>query len=184
MARTRQASGGTAAEPPELHVRRPNLSLNDLLRFVIKPLHVTLGGLIGCLRRFQGGSCTLYLLLPSAKVGRLVFMLSCPQSLGGLAFLLFRALSFLHGGIHLRLQVTHARRDGTWPGQRKGCKERGAESSDRRQPARQPYCAARWRIYLPSKALLHCAPVVCLRFLGDQLQARLRMSGIGAPPSL
>src|SRR5215813_12633512 len=63
MARTRQASGGTAAEPPELHVRRPNLSLDDLLRFVIKPLHVTLGGLIGCLRRFQGGSCTLYLLV-------------------------------------------------------------------------------------------------------------------------
>src|SRR5262249_53097560 len=60
-----------------------------------------------------------------------------------------------------------------------GCKERGAESSDRRQPARQPYCAARWRIYLPSKALLHCAPVVCLRFLGDQLHARLRMSGYG-----
>ena len=121
------------AEPPELHVRRPNLSLDDLLRFVIKPLHVTLGGLIGCLRRFQGGSCTLYLLLPSAKVGRLVFMLSCPQSLGGLALLLIRALSFLHGGIHLRPQVTHARRDGTWRGQRKGCKEREAESSDRRQ---------------------------------------------------
>src|SRR5215470_7485753 len=128
MARTRQAPGGTAAEPPELHVRRPNLSLNDLLRFVIKPLHVTLGGLIGCLRRFQGGSCTLYLLLPAAKVGRLVFMLSCPQSLGGLALLLIRALSFLHGGIHLRLQVTHARRDGTWPGQRK----RGAKSAERR----------------------------------------------------
>jgi hypothetical protein len=109
------------------------LSLNDLLRFVIKPLHVTLGGLIGCLRRFQGGSCTLYLLLPSAKVGRLVFMLSCPQSLGGLALLLIRALSFLHGGIHLRPQLTHARRDGTWRGQRKGCKEREAEISDRRQ---------------------------------------------------
>ena len=70
---------------------------------------------------------------------------------------------------------------------------RGAKSAERRaridtniffSPARQPYCAARWRIYLPSKALLHCAPVVCLRFLGDQLQARLRMSGIGAPPSL
>jgi hypothetical protein len=122
---------GTAAEPPELHVRRPNLSLDDLLRFVIKPLHVTLGGLIGCLRRFQGGSCTLYLLLPSAKVGRLVFMLSCPQSLGGLALLLIRAPRFLHGGIHLRLQVTHARRDGTWRGQREGCKERGAKSWDR-----------------------------------------------------
>jgi GntR family transcriptional regulator/MocR family aminotransferase len=39
-------------EPPELHVRRPNLSLDDLLRVVIKPLRVTLGGLIGCLRRF------------------------------------------------------------------------------------------------------------------------------------
>ena len=84
---TRQALGGTAAEPPELHVRRPNLSQDDLLRFVIKPLHVTLGGLIGCLRRFQGGSCTLYRLLPAAKVGGLVFMLSCPQSLGGLALL-------------------------------------------------------------------------------------------------
>jgi len=44
--------GLTAAEPPELHVRRPNLSLDDLLRLVIKPLHVTLGGFIGCLRRF------------------------------------------------------------------------------------------------------------------------------------
>jgi hypothetical protein len=110
------------------------LSLDDLFRFVIKPLHVTRGGLIGCLRRFQGGSCTRYLLLPAAKVCRLVFMLSYPQSLGGLAFLSIRALSFLHGGIHLRLQVTHARRDGTWRGQRKeGCKERGAESSDRRQ---------------------------------------------------
>src|SRR5882672_342817 len=75
----------------------------------------------------------LYLLLPAAKVGRLVFMLSCPQSLGGLALLLIRALSFLHGGIHLRLRVAHTRRDGTWRGQRKGCKESGAESSDRRQ---------------------------------------------------
>jgi len=45
------ASEHTAAEPLELHVRRPNLSLDDLLRFVIKPLHVMLGGLIGCLRR-------------------------------------------------------------------------------------------------------------------------------------
>jgi hypothetical protein len=52
MASTRQASGRTAAEPPELHVRSPNLSLDDLLRFVIKPLHVTLGDLIGCLRSF------------------------------------------------------------------------------------------------------------------------------------
>jgi hypothetical protein len=164
------------------------LSLNDLLRFVIKPLHVTLGGLIGCLRRFQGGSCTLYLLLPSAKVGRLVFMLSCPQSLGGLALLLIRALSFLHGGIHLRLQVTHARRDGTWPGQRK----RGAKSAERRaridasllHAGEAAFCAARWRIYLPGKGLLHCAPVVCLPFLADQLQARLRISGIRATPSL
>jgi hypothetical protein len=41
-----------AAEPPALHVRCPNLSLDDFLRFVIKPLHVTFGGLIGCLRRF------------------------------------------------------------------------------------------------------------------------------------
>ena len=135
------------AEPPELHVRRPNLSLDDLLRFVIKPLHVTLGGLIGCLRRFQGGSCTLYLLLPSAKVGRLVFMLSCPQSLGGLALLLIRALSFLHAGIHLRLQVTHARRDGTRPGQRKGVQRaRSGELGSKpvfSTPARQPYCAAR-----------------------------------------
>ena len=47
-----RAYSRTAAEPPELHVRRPNLSLDDLLRFVIAPLHVTLGGLIGCLRRF------------------------------------------------------------------------------------------------------------------------------------
>jgi hypothetical protein len=44
--------GVQRAEPPKLHVRRPNLSLDDLLRFVIKPLHVTLGDLIGCLRRF------------------------------------------------------------------------------------------------------------------------------------
>lgn len=54
-ARTRQAFRAysrTAAEPPELHVGRPNLSLDDLLRFVIAPLHVTLGSLIGCLRRF------------------------------------------------------------------------------------------------------------------------------------
>jgi len=109
------------------------LSLDDLLRFVTKPLHVTRGDLIGCLRCFQGGSCTLYRLLPAAKACRLVFMLSCPQSLGGLALLLIRALSFLHGGIHLRPQVSHARRDGTWRGQRKGCKEREAESSDQRQ---------------------------------------------------
>jgi len=47
-----QASERMAAQPAGLHVRRSNLSLDDLLRFVIKPLHVTLGGLIGCLRRF------------------------------------------------------------------------------------------------------------------------------------
>jgi hypothetical protein len=51
-ARPSGAYSRTAAEPPELHVRRPNLSLDDLLRFVIAPPHVTLGGLIGCLRRF------------------------------------------------------------------------------------------------------------------------------------
>jgi hypothetical protein len=109
------------------------LSLDDLRRFVTNTLHVTRGGLIGGLRCFQGGSCTLYLLLPAAKVCRLVFMLSCPQCLGGPALLSIPALSFLHGGIHLRPQVTHARRDGTWRGQRKGCKEREADSSDRRQ---------------------------------------------------
>jgi hypothetical protein len=109
------------------------LSLDDLLLFVTKPLHVTRGGLIGCLRCFHGGSCTLYQLLPPAKVCRLVFMLSCPQSLGGLALPLIRALSFLHGGIHLRVLVTHAHRDGTWRGQLKGCKVRGAESSGRVQ---------------------------------------------------
>jgi hypothetical protein len=38
MVSTRQAAGPTAAEPPALHVRRPNLGLDDLLRFVIKPL--------------------------------------------------------------------------------------------------------------------------------------------------
>lgn len=41
-----------SGEPPELHVRRPNLGLDDLFRFVGKPLCVTLGGLIGCLGRF------------------------------------------------------------------------------------------------------------------------------------
>src|SRR5262244_1357652 len=35
-------------------------------------------------------------------------MLSCPQSIGGLALLLTRALSFFHGGIHPRLQVAHS----------------------------------------------------------------------------
>jgi hypothetical protein len=49
-------------------------------------------------------------------------MLSCPQSLGGLALLLIRALSFLHGSIHLILWVAHTRRDGMWRDQRKGCK--------------------------------------------------------------
>ena len=127
MASTRQASGRTAAEPLKLHVRRPNLSLDDLLRFVVKPLHVTLGGLIGCLRRFQGGSCTLYLLLPAAKVSRLVFMPSCPQSLGGLALLLIRAPSFLHGGIHLRLRVAH-----TVEMERGAVSARGAKRAERR----------------------------------------------------
>jgi hypothetical protein len=56
---------------------------------------------------------------------------------------------------------------------------RGAKSAEPRArieasifftPARQPYCAARWRIYLASKGLLHCAPVVCLPLLGDQPQ--------------
>ena len=37
---------------PELHVRRPNLNLNDLLRLIIKPLHVTFGNFIGRLCRF------------------------------------------------------------------------------------------------------------------------------------
>jgi hypothetical protein len=41
-----------AAQPAGLHVRGSNLSLDDLLRLVIKPLHVALGGLIGRLRRF------------------------------------------------------------------------------------------------------------------------------------
>ena len=77
------------------------MRLHDLLRFVIKPLHVALGGLIGYLRRFQSGSGALYLLLPTPKVGRLVFMPSCPQSLGGLALLLTRALSFFQCGAHL-----------------------------------------------------------------------------------
>jgi hypothetical protein len=34
-------------------------------------------------------------------------MLPCPKSFGGLALLLTRALSFFHGGMHLRLQVAH-----------------------------------------------------------------------------
>jgi hypothetical protein len=118
---TRQAPGLTAAEPPKLHIRSPNLSLHDLLRFVIKPLQVAFGRLIGCLRRFYRDLCTVYLLLPAAKVGCLVSMLSCPESLGRVAFLLTRAQSFLHGRIHLRLQVAHARRNGTRHGQCKGC---------------------------------------------------------------
>jgi hypothetical protein len=97
--------------PVGLHVRGPDLSLDDLLRFVIQPLHVTLGGLIGCLRRCQGGSCTNYLLLPAAEVGRLVLMLPRPQGFGRLTFPLTRAPGFFHGGTHLRLQVAHTRRD-------------------------------------------------------------------------
>ena len=89
------------------------MSLDDLLRFVIKPLQVAFGRLIGCLRRFYRDSCTFYLLLPAAKLGCLVFMLSYPESLGGVTFLLTRAQSFRHGRIHLRLQVAHARRNGT-----------------------------------------------------------------------
>ena len=112
--------GLTAAEPPKLHIRSPNLSLDDLLPFVFKPLQVAFGRLIGCLRRFYRNSCTVYLLLPAAKVGCLVFTLSCPESLGRVAFLLTRAQSFLHGRIHLRLQVAHARRNGTRHGQCKG----------------------------------------------------------------
>jgi hypothetical protein len=96
------------------------LSLDNLLRSVIEPLHVTLGGLEGCLPRFQGGSCTAYLLLPPPEVGRLVFMPSRLQGLGGFALLLIRALSFLQGGVHLRLRVAHFPRVGTWRGQRKG----------------------------------------------------------------
>jgi hypothetical protein len=97
----------TAAELPDLHVRRSNLSLDDFLRFIVKPLHVALSGLKGCLRRLQGSSCTLNFLLPAPKVGRLVFMPSCQQSLGSLALLLIRAPSFLHGCIHFRLRVAH-----------------------------------------------------------------------------
>jgi hypothetical protein len=57
-------------------------------------------------------------------------MLSCPESLGGVALLLTRAESFLHGRMHLRLQVAHARRNGTRRGQCKGCKASQAERSD------------------------------------------------------
>jgi len=87
------------------------LSLDDLLRFVIKPLHMTLGGLVDCLCRFYGGSSARYLLLPAAKVGRLVFILSCSQNLGGLGLFLTRAPSFFHRGMQLRLRVTHTCRD-------------------------------------------------------------------------
>src|SRR5262249_49380658 len=80
---------------------RPHLSLDDLLRFVIKPLHLT------------PASRTLYLLLPAAKVSRLLFMLSCPQSLAGPALRWTRALPFLLSGAHLQLQVAHAHRNGT-----------------------------------------------------------------------
>jgi hypothetical protein len=69
---------------------------------VIAPPHILLGGLIGCARRFQGGSRTRYLLLPATKINSLVVMLSRPQSFGSLAQLLTRALSFFHGGMHLR----------------------------------------------------------------------------------
>ena len=150
------------------------MSLDDLLRFVTKPLHVTRGGLIGCLRCFHGGSCTLYLLLPPAKVCRLVFMLSCPQSLGGLALLLIRAPRFLHGGIHLRLQVTHARRDGTWRGQREGCKERGAKSWDRHRyllHAGEGALLRRPLAYIfACQGALTLRPLVCLPLLRDQQQ--------------
>ena len=80
-------------------------------RFVIKPLHVTLGSLVGCLRRFQSDSRPNYLLLPAAEVDRLVFMLTCPQSFGGLTFFLTRAPGIFQSGAHLRLQVAHTRRD-------------------------------------------------------------------------
>ena len=111
-----------AAEPPKLLIRGPYLSLDDLLCFVIKPLQVALRRLIGCLRCFYGDSCTVYLLLPAAKAGCLVFMPSCAESLGRVTFLLTRAQSFLHGRIRLRLQIAHARRNGTRRGQCKGCK--------------------------------------------------------------
>jgi hypothetical protein len=87
------------------------LSLDNLLCFVIKPLRMTLSGLVDCLCRFYGGSSARYLLLPAAKVGRLVFMLSCSQKLGGFGLLLTRAPSFFHGSMHRRLQVTHICRD-------------------------------------------------------------------------
>ena len=105
--RAQPAPGRTAAELPDLHIRRSNLSLDDFLRFILKSPHIALSGLKGCLRRLQGGSRTLKLLLPAPKVGRLVFMPSCQQSLGSLALLLIRAPSFLHGGIHFRLRVAH-----------------------------------------------------------------------------
>lgn len=102
---------GRSGQSLGLHVRRSNLSLDDLLGFVFKPLHMTLCGLIGGLCRFQAGSSARYLLLPAAKVGPLIFMLSRSQNLGRLGLLLTRAPSFLDGGVHLRLQVTHTRGD-------------------------------------------------------------------------
>ena len=107
--------------PPGLHVRCPDLSLDDLLRLVSKPLRVTFSSLTGGLGRLQGGSCTLYLPLPAAKLGSLVFMLAYPQRLDGFALLLPRAPSFLHRGIHLGLRIAHISRDGTSSGQHKGC---------------------------------------------------------------
>ena len=103
------------------YVRCPDLSLNDLLRLVSKPLRVTFSGLIGGLGRLQGGSRTLYLPLPAAKLGSLVFMLAYPQRLDGFALLLTRAPSFLHRGIHLGLRIAHTSRDGASSGQHKGC---------------------------------------------------------------
>jgi hypothetical protein len=111
-----------AAEPPKLLIRGPYLSLDDLLCSVIKLLQVALRRLICCLSCFYGDSCTVYLLLPAAKAGCLVFMPSCAESLGRVTFLLTRAQGFLHGRIRLRLQIAHARRNGTRRGQCKGCK--------------------------------------------------------------
>ena len=61
----------------------------------------------------------------------------------------------------------------------RGCKERGAESSDRRRyllhAGEAALLRARWRIYLPSRGLLHSAPVVCLPLRGDQPQHASRV---------
>jgi len=84
--------------------------------------------------------------LPAAKVGRLAFMLSCPQSIGGLALLLTRALSFFHGGIHPRLQVAHTRRDGTWRGHRKRFKESGSVKKRGRGPVHRLYDGCRCQL--------------------------------------